>query len=44
MGGDGGRGGGSGETGAGKRQHPNKNGCTNAGIYYGGSLFGSAEL
>jgi len=41
-----GGGGGSGEAGAGagEGQYPDENGCTNAGIYYGGSLFGSAEL
>lgn len=40
MGGDGGRG----EAGAGEGQYPDENGCTDAGIYFGGSLFGSAEL
>jgi len=39
-----GGGGGSGETGTGEGQYPNENGCTDAGIYHGGSLFGSAEL
>ena len=36
--------GGGGKTGAGGGQYPNENGCTDAGIYYGGPVFGSAEL